>query len=188
MPVLTAPPSWKRFKAAWQNCDQCELCQVRKNIVLAKGKIPCDVLFVGEAPGASEDATGLPFIGPAGKLLDEQIAEALENADKQELRLCYTNLVCCIPKEYRLGTYSGPKIGEPLKEHIEACRQRLEEFMFMCNPRLIVAVGDLSKKWLGDKSEVSITHPAAILRAEIVRQALMRQKSVVVLENAFREL
>jgi uroporphyrinogen-III synthase len=44
------------------------------------------------------------------------------------------------------------------------------------------------KKWLGDKSEVSITHPAAILRAEIVRQALMRQKVVVILENAFREL
>ena len=50
MPKLAAPPSWKRFKAHWENCDQCELCSVRKNIVLAKGKIPCDVLFVGEAP------------------------------------------------------------------------------------------------------------------------------------------
>jgi len=182
MPVLTAPSSWKRFKAAWENCDQCELCTVRKSIVLARGKIPCDILFVGEAPGASEDAIGLPFIGPAGKLLDSQIAEALENADKHELRLCFTNLVCCIPKE------GGIKIGEPSKEHIDACRQRLEEFMFLCDPRLVVAVGDLSKKWLGNKSEVSITHPAAILRAEIVRQALMRQKVVVILENAFREL
>jgi len=182
MPKLLAPPSWKRFKAKWENCAGCELCNVRKNIVLARGKIPCDVLFVGEAPGASEDAIGLPFIGPAGKLLDEQIKEALENSGRTELRIAFTNLVCCIPKE------NGTKTGEPNKEHIDACSERLTEFMVLCDPRLIVAVGDLSKKWLGDKSEVHITHPAAILRAEIVRQALMRQRVVVTLENAFREI
>lgn len=193
MPASSLSP-WEAFKAKWRNCSQCELCNVRRNIVLAKGKIPCDVLFVGEAPGQSEDVLGIPFVGPAGHLLDSQIREALENSGKTELRLAYTNLVCCIPKE------GGQKVGEPPKESIQSCEPRLVEFMSICKPRLVVCVGDLAEKYLPDFETtggsrfrqnfvmVSITHPAAILRAEIVRKPLMEQKVIVTLECAFRDL
>ncbi len=187
MPVSSLSP-WEHFVTKWQNCTACELCNVRRNIVLAKGKIPCDVLFVGEAPGQSEDIHGIPFVGPAGHMLDDQIKEALVNAGSPELRIAFTNLICCIPKE------GGQKTGEPPKESIEACKPRLVEFIKLCKPRLIVCVGDLAEKHL-DIPEgipipmiVSVTHPAAILRAEYVRKALMFQKVVVTLENEFRDL
>ena len=181
MPSDSLSP-WKRFVTKWQNCSACELCNVRKNIVLAKGKIPCDVLFVGEAPGQSEDVHGIPFVGPAGHMLDDQIHEALVNSDRTELRLAFTNLVCCIPKE------GGQKTGEPSEECIDACAGRLDQFIALCKPRVIVAVGDLSKKYLAELANIDITHPAAILRAEYVRRALMYQKVVVTLENEFRDL
>lgn len=184
MPKSSLSP-WGQFVEKWQDCSQCPLCETRRNIVLAKGKIPCDVLFVGEAPGQSEDVLGMPFVGPAGHLLDRQIAEALENSGKTELRLAFTNLVCCIPKE------DGVKVGEPPKESIEACETRLIEFIYLCQPRLLVCVGDLPEKYAGWGSPaecIKITHPAAILRAEIVRQSLMDQRVVVILENAFRDL
>lgn len=185
MPASSLSP-WQCFKTKWQNCSQCKLCEVRRNIVLAKGKIPCDVLFIGEAPGQSEDVCSIPFVGPAGHLLDQQIAEALRNVGNPELRLAFTNLVCCIPKE------GGTKTGEPDKECIKACQPRLIEFVCLCNPRLIIKVGDLAVKWMEDLFEqieqASITHPAAILRAEIVRKPLMEQKVIVTLECVFREL
>jgi uracil-DNA glycosylase len=155
--------------------------------VLARGNVPADILFIGEAPGQSEDVLGQPFVGPAGKLLDRQIAEAFGNCPGLDLRLCFTNLVCCIPKDE-----TNKKVGEPDKESIEACSARLDEMLVLCRPKLVVAVGDLADKWLvgdgGVLNKVKITHPAAILRAEIVRQSLMNQKVIVILENAFRDL
>lgn len=181
MPRLYSGSPWQQFRQKWQDCPLCPLCETRKNIVLCRGAIPCDVGFCGEAPGQSENVIGHPFIGPAGKLLDQQIEEAMERADK-ELRLVFFNLVCCIP------LVDGRKVGEPSKESIQACEPRLDEFIELCKPRLIIAVGDLAKKYLGDKSEVSIVHPAAILRAEVVRQALMHQRAIVIMENAFKDL
>lgn len=182
MPRVFVGSPWQQFKSKWENCSNCSLCEVRKNIVLCKGKVPCDVLFVGEAPGLNEDALGIPFVGPAGKLLDQQIGEALVNSCNEELRVCFTNLVCCIPK------INGRKTGEPPKETVAACSARLDEFLCLCKPRMTVAVGDLAKKNLAELADVSITHPAAILRAEIVRKDLMDHKVVVILENALREI
>lgn len=181
--VPTLKPTWSGFKQKWSECSACPLCKTRRNLVLARGKIPCDVLFIGEAPGPSEDDIGAPFVGPAGKLLDKQIKEALENAGNEELRICFTNLVCCIPR-----SAPGQKFKEPSKESIEACAPRLDEFMCLAKADLTVAVGDLANKHLRELADVNITHPAAILRAEIVRQELMYTKVVVILENAFRDL
>lgn len=170
---------WQRFKHKWQNCSLCKLHETRRNIVFCRGCLPCDVLFIGEAPGASEDMLGQPFVGPAGKLLDSQIEDAMRNVGLEGLRLCFTNLVCCIPKE------GGKKIGEPEAVSIKACERRLNEFIDLCEPSLTVSVGDLSHKYR--VADCKITHPAAILRAEVVRQALMYQKVVVTLENEFKE-
>jgi len=182
--IFTGSP-WQRFKQRWEDCSLCDLCRVRKNIVLCKGNIPCDVLFIGEAPGPSEDITGVPFDGPAGALLHKQIDEALVNSGQGELKIGFTNLVCCIPKAEK-----GDKFKEPPKESIEACNERLTQFVELCGPRLIVLVGDLAKAYKLDYETeyCEITHPAAILRAEVVRQDLMYNKAVVILENEMREI
>lgn len=186
MPASSLSP-WEQFKTKWESCTQCELCEVRRNVVLARGNVPCDVLLVGEAPGQSEDVLGQPFVGPAGHLLDKQIEEALANSGATELRIAFTNLVCCIPKESR----GGQKVSEPSKECIEACERRLIDFIHLCQPKLIVCVGELAERyasWGSSAVVTQITHPAAILRAELVRQSLMYQRVVVILENAFRDL
>lgn len=198
MPKVIQPNSspLQRHIQKWKDCTECPLCEVRKKTVLCKGQIPCDILFVGEAPGASEDRMGIPFVGPAGHTLDSIISRAFEGL---QVRIAYTNLVCCIPKE-EMG--SG-KYGEPSKESIEACQERLIEFVRLAKPRAIVMVGQLAKKWIHGEAMFSptgdgpcgwiknghwlefmdIVHPAAILKADITKQELMARRAVVSLEE-----
>lgn len=171
----------------WRNCKLCPLHSQRRRIVLARGKLPADVLFVGEAPGESEDNLGVPFIGPAGKLLDQIIARAMpdygEVYQRPQLRLAFTNLVACFPRDAkRAGNH------EPPVESIQACRPRLDELVEIANPRLVVLVGALSQKHYSFTPSVSITHPAAILRANVANQGLMIQRAVVTLAEAFADL
>lgn len=196
----TGPPAnWAQFKERWQNCTACPLAGCRNKIVLAKGKIPCDVLFIGEAPGPSEDVIGQPFVGPAGKLLDQMINEAAQTIHGvMEWKYAFTNLVCCIPKEEK----GGSKFGEPPKEAIVACRKRLMEFINLCQPQLIVMVGKLAGKYLPSQHDLGgcewlggelllfaeLVHPAAILRADISTKGLLYQRNVAELEANFSNM
>lgn len=181
----------------WKNCTACSLCEGRRNVVLFRGQIPCDVLMIGEAPGASEDVLGSPFTGPAGHLLDEIIRTADQSRftdfedwnNSPSVRIGFTNLVSCIP----IGD-DGSKVKEPPDEAIKACAPRLQEIVEICKPRLIVCVGQLPKKWLGkviphrDATSVQITHPAVLLRMDASQYGLAYRQCVVTLADAFREL
>jgi DNA polymerase len=167
--------------------DQCS----KARVVLFKGTLPCDLLFVGEAPGESENVLGRPFMGPAGKLLDSIIEDAV---DTRDIRCAFTNVVGCIPRES-----TGDKAKEPEHEQILQCQGRLSEFIRLANPRLVVCVGALARDYTDpmlkdacpiqeDIPRVSITHPAAILRANVTNRGLMRQRAVVTLRNAVLEL
>lgn len=180
MTALMSP--WKKHLKEWEHCTRCPLHKTRTNIVLARGKIPCDILFCGEAPGASEDILGKPFIGPAGKLLDYIIETAIDGQYDYAL----TNLIGCIPIDE-----SGEKAGQPSMESIRACAPRLVDFIKLCKPKLIVHVGALSAKHaldLGQASTIQILHPAAILRADISTRGLAIQRCVIQLEDALEEL
>ena len=171
---------YKRFQKRWNNCTDCFLCKKRNKIVLLRGKVPCSVLFIGEAPGVSEDLLGKPFVGPAGKLLDKIIKEATDSKD-----YALTNLVACIPKNEE-----GNKVSEPSEECIKACQERLQATVALCRPKVIVQVGKLAKKWvpklLGNGfSYVTIVHPAAILRADPMQRQLTIQRSIVMVRDAF---
>ncbi|GAF80631.1 unnamed protein product [marine sediment metagenome] len=169
---------YQQHKNKWKDCSKCKLSLYRTQVVLARGVVPSPILFVGEAPGASEDVVGKPFVGPAGKLLDKIIKVAVGSRCTYAL----TNLVACIPKE------NGGKMGEPAKEHIRACEERLLEFIGICDPKLIVTVGKLAAKWIsllsGDWSVVEIIHPAAILRMDVSQKGLAVRRSIVVIEDA----
>lgn len=177
----------------WSNCQLCDLCEKRDKVVLCRGKLPCDVLFVGEAPGPSEDAIGLPFVGPAGHLLDEMINDACYSQMESVpyiLRMAFTNLVACIPKDE-----NNQKFLEPPEYAIDACSPRLEEIIRLANPKLIVLVGKLAKKHIAgyrmpdsvDRA-VEIIHPAAILRADVAQRSLAIKRTIVTLADAFTKL
>lgn len=155
--------------------------------MLIRGKLPADVLFVGEAPGINEDSLGKPFIGPAGKLLDKIIDDAGGNV--QRVRLAFTNVIACIPYDE-----DGKKVSEPPKEAIIRCNPRVSEVVKLTKPAKIVCVGKIPSKhvdkftdgWAGEI--VEITHPAAILRANPAQQGLLYQKCVVTLREVFESL
>lgn len=156
---------------------------------MGKGRIPADVLLVGEAPGQSENILGQPFVGPAGKLLGRIVDDAQSDSGKQ-LTLFWTNLVGCMPVEEE----TLRKRGEPLPDEIQACRPRLDELMKLIKPKLIVAVGGLAEKeakahgWEGRASVVAVVHPAAIMRMDISQRGLAIQRCVVQLSDAFGDL
>lgn len=154
--------------------------------MFARGQLPCDLLFVGEAPGVSEDVLGLPFVGPAGKLLDEIVKRSIVGP----IRIAFYNLIGCFPRD-------GKKIGDhtPSMESIEACSSRLREFVALAKPRLVVCVGALAAKWLPKilagknvVGTIAITHPAAILRTNHAFQSLEAQKCVATIADAMKEL
>jgi DNA polymerase len=181
---------FKTHVAKWQNCQECSLCESRNRIVLGKGKIPCDILFIGEAPGKAEDSLGFPFVGPAGQLLDH----ILERAGISDKRLYFTNLISCIPLDE-----SGQKTEEPDPADIEACRPRLEEIIAIANPKLIVCVGSVAGDYMDrkirnpvkipDGCEMErIVHPAFILRSNVATKGLQIQRTAVAIANAVEEM
>ena len=161
------------------------------------------MLFILEAPGASEDVLGGVAVGPAGILLDKAINAALQTDDwmqQRRIRIGMTNLISCIPKEIiydeedpQLYTV-GKKIAEPTKEHIAACSERLEEFYHLARPRKVVCVGKLAEKHVPKildvaiEDTIGIMHPASIMRMNIASRGLEYQRVVVMLEDLFDEL
>lgn len=174
----------------WTNGCGADECRNARR-VFCRGTVPCGVLFVGEAPGESEDALGEPFVGPAGAVQDELIeaADRLCGGKLTEVGYALTNVVGCIPREG-----DGGKASEPLPYQVDRCRPRLEEFIRVCRPRLIVAVGRIAEDYLtpGHSASVrydpsievvAVTHPGAILKSKISEgQKLMlkRRHSVTV--------
>lgn len=202
---------WELHIRAWGECQRCFLHERRRNICLARGDIPADVVLVGEAPGPSEDIAGEPFVGPAGLMLDNEleplgmIQQALQMGElpRQDgtgsLRFLFSNLVACIPLDD-----DGKKFAEPDDLCVEQCKPRLIELIEMARPRLIITVGKLAGEWLvqGERHshklptlpdgsripQISITHPAAVLRAPIAARGLMVKRNVVMMKDAFLKL
>jgi uracil-DNA glycosylase family 4 len=191
----------QQHKERWKNGCGSSICSCAYRKVFCRGTYPCDVLFVGEAPGVSEDLMGYPFVGPAGHLQDRVIVQSLGAVNevrvlqgKPQLTHAMTNLVCCIPRNE-----AGGKAGEPEPDDIVACAPRLKEFVSLCKPRLIVCLGDLARDWLMPQQKhrldlghrcqmIHTVHPAAIIRAPIAARGMMRQRAIVTITTACEEL
>ena len=171
--------SWQRHKKKWQSCRRCSLSSRRRKVVLTRGMIPCDILFIGEAPGHSEDIVGTPFVGPAGRLMQQIIGRALDGQYDYAL----TNLVACIP----LGEDNN-KLQEPPEECIEACKERLEEFRDIAIPDVVIAVGKLAEEHLAGTADDAIIHPAAMLRMDLAQKSLTIQRAIAIISDAVYEV
>lgn len=176
--------------AKWRDCTNCNLCQSRSKVVFTRGTIPCEVLFVGEAPGFSEDVLGQPFVGPAGALLNKIITRALAPDGMLTRSVAFTNLICCIPKDE-----NAQKVTEPDHDNIMACQERLEEFVNICRPKLLVQVGKQAKDYFDQSykhalkvpkcvSMTHIVHPAYILRSNFANREIHTQRCVVTIASA----
>lgn len=176
--------NWTSHNLKWSNCKKCELCNSRSKVVLAKGTIPCKVVFIGEAPGPSEDTLGSPFMGAAGKLLDQLI----ENAEYLSFTTdkAFTNLISCMPRSLQPGVFVNPE-----EVYLKACRPRLQEFIELAKPKGIVMCGKLVQKWapvLIDwefEYSLDIMHPAQLLRLDASQQPLALQRCIVNLKDMF---
>jgi len=157
-------------------------------MVFARGTVPCDVLFIGEAPGKSEDVAGLPFWGPSGEKLDWIVRRSVAPFG---LTWAMTNMVCCIPRK-------GAKTEKPPPEAIDACTPRLQEFVAIAEPRLIVCVGATARDMLSPDylhtvrferqiPQCHITHPGYIIKQPVAQQGLLLQQATVAIINALED-
>jgi DNA polymerase len=136
----------KDVLAQTRACTRCaELAATRKSVVFGAGNANADLMFVGEAPGASEDEQGLPFVGRAGKLLDQLLEEiGLERGD-----VWIGNVLKCRP----------PGNRDPLPIEIENCHEYLLRQVELIEPKVICTLGNFSTKLLrGDPTGITRLH------------------------------
>ena len=121
---------WEELEQACQSCTRCGLCQTRHNVVFGVGPRNADVMFIGEGPGEQEDLQGEPFVGAAGKLLDEM----LSIIDLSRENAYIANIVKCRP----------PGNRDPQEEEQAACVEYLRQQVALIQPRIIVCLGRIS--------------------------------------------
>ncbi|HIQ03617.1 MAG TPA: uracil-DNA glycosylase [Desulfurococcales archaeon] len=119
--------SMKRVVESILNCTKCQLCKYRRKPVPGEGPLDTEIMLIGEAPGASEDEEGRPFVGAAGKLL----TELLEKNNISRSSVYITNIVKCRP----------PGNRDPEESEINACLPYLIEQISIIKPKIIVTLG-----------------------------------------------
>lgn len=158
---------WEELERRCQECTGCDLCRTRNNVVFGVGSRTADIMFIGEGPGEQEDLKGEPFVGAAGKFLDDMLSIIDLNREN-----CYiANIVKCRPPHNR----------DPQEIEQEACIDYLRTQVALVQPKIIVCLGRIAAQkiihpefritrdhgtWI-DRNDTWITaiyHPSALLR------------------------
>ena len=158
---------WDKLESLCKACTKCGLCQTRTNVVFGVGPKDADILFVGEGPGEQEDLQGEPFVGAAGKLLDDMLS--IVDLGRHN---CYiANIVKCRPPQNR----------DPKEDEQSACIGYLRNQVALIQPKIIVCLGRIAAKklinpdyritrehgqWICKNGVwmTAIYHPSALLR------------------------
>jgi len=122
------------------NCKKCDLWRTRKNPVFGDGSLVSKILFVGEAPGYNEDLQGCPFVGRAGKILDE----LLKSIGLQRDEIYIANILKCRPPDNR----------NPLKGEIIACTEYLNKQIEIIQPTIISPLGNFACSYIFEKFDL----------------------------------
>jgi DNA polymerase len=133
-PVFPLSDSWESLVQEIKRCEKCPLYKYRKNPVPGEGDTTSPVLFVGEAPGRTEDETGRPFVGAAGQYL----TQLLSMIGVERSRVYITNVVKCRP----------PGNRDPTEEEIQACSEYLVRQIKLLKPKAVIALGRHSGRFL----------------------------------------
>lgn len=177
---------WEELQRTCLECRKCELADTRTHVVFGVGNREAEVMLVGEGPGEQEDLKGEPFVGRAGKLLDDMLE--MIYLDRTKVYIC--NIVKCRP----------PMNRDPLNTEQDACSAWLKAQMELVRPKIVVCLGRIAAsalidpefritrqhgQWF-DKNGVkymAVYHPAALLRDES-----KRPETFVDLKNLQREI
>lgn len=159
---------WEELEQTCLNCQKCALADTRHNVVFGVGPRDAEILLIGEGPGENEDLKGEPFVGRAGKLLDEMLA--VVDLDRKK-NVYIANMVKCRPPQNR----------DPLNTEQDACIGYLRNQTALLRPKIIVCLGRVSAlriikpdfkitkehgQWFESAGVwmTALYHPAAILR------------------------
>lgn len=180
----TANDSIDRIKLEVINCKLCNLCINRTNAVPGDGNPKATIMFIGEAPGRNEDEKGKPFVGMAGKILDE----ALAKVGLERSRIYITNIVKCRPPGNRV----------PTEDERRVCKSYLEREISIVSPKIICILGRTAyQSLLGGGSILGnrgkfiqkdnrlyfiMVHPAAIIYNNKLRNVLENDMQTLVME------
>ena len=160
--------NWQELEQTCLQCRNCRLSETRHNVVFGVGSRTAEVMFVGEGPGEQEDLRGEPFVGPAGKLLDDMLS-IIDLSRQENCYIC--NIVKCRPPHNR----------DPLETEQDACIGYLRNQVALVKPKIIVCLGRIAAKRLIDPDYritrqhgqwveksgfwmTAIYHPSALLR------------------------
>ena len=128
---------FKKIEKEISLCKECPLFKKRNIPVIGQGSLKAKIMFVGEAPGAKEDASGIPFCGRSGKFLDELLVSTKIN--REDVYIC--NIIKCRPPENR----------DPSEKEIKACSKYIEKQIEIIKPKVICPLGRLSMKFIMEK-------------------------------------
>jgi DNA polymerase len=141
---------YRRFRHLWSSCTACQIGEKATKHCIARGEIPCDILFIGEGPGKTEDVVGTPFVGMAGRLFSEWLFDLREEFPM--LRIALTNLVCCRPID--VGTKCN---RQPTLREMQRCSTRLKQFFALAQPKAICLLGRLAQS---RRPEIDLAWPS----------------------------
>ena len=186
--------AWKELKQECAQCRRCGLGETRHHLVFGDGAEDARIMLIGEGPGEQEDLQGLPFVGPAGKLLDDM----LEMIYLDRTKVYIANIVKCRPPQNR----------DPLPEESAACMPWLRQQFQLIRPKIVVCLGRVAAQRMLDPGFsisrdhgkffdkqgtlfMATYHPAALLRYPDNKPAVfgdfvaLRQKITEVCDHTY---
>jgi DNA polymerase len=143
--------SLEKIAAEVRGCPLCKLARTRKNAVPGEGQLSAKIMFIGEAPGRSEDEKGRPFVGAAGRVLDN----LLKKAGIERSQVFITNIVKCRPPNNRV----------PKEDELTACRPYLDRQIALIKPKVICILGRTAYSSLLGGSSITASRGKILKRA-----------------------
>lgn len=190
---------WERFQHIWDHCERCEISRTRTKVVHVQGRLPCTVLFIGEAPGSNEDISGYPFTGPAGKLLLDHIIPDVQQAYGHKFTFAIINVIGCLPwhvTENAVGEFRTNPENKPTTQEVLNCSVHRDQLIYMAQPRACVLLGKVPTAYIGPivigrenkpLRTLSAYHPSYLLRSGGV-QAAAYAPTIELIVNYLRTL
>ena len=136
---------WEALQQECLQCHACTLAEKRTNVVFGVGNRNSKLMLIGEGPGEQEDLQGVPFVGPAGKLLDDMLS--IIDVTREN---CYiANIVKCRP----------PRNRDPLPQEQQVCYPYLENQIALIDPKIIVCLGRIAgQKIMSPELRITVDH------------------------------
>ena len=172
----------KKLQKIVEKCNNCALKDGRSNVVFGSGNVKADVMIIGEAPGKNEDEQGLPFVGKAGKYLEELLS--LAGLKREDVYIA--NVLKCRP----------PSNRDPRADEIQACAPYLREQTAKINPKVIVTLGNFATRFILKNEEgITLLHGKPVKAGRFVVYPVFHPASTMydpkkkqALENDFKQL